>query len=104
MIQIRIQEVDGHIIGLHFSGHAYSNEPGKDLVCAAISSIAFGILNALEEMKPQQKLSLSNNAIDIEILDADMVTDTILRTAYIQCETVRNQNQGFIQIKKEKVK
>ncbi|EFC05683.1 hypothetical protein HMPREF9013_0288 [Bulleidia extructa W1219] len=104
MIQIRIREVDGHFIGLHFSGHAGSDEPGRDLICAAISSIAFGTLNALETMKPQQKLSVEENEIDIEVLNPDQVTDTILRTAYIQCETVRDQNQEFIQIKKEKVK
>ena len=55
-------------------------------------------------MKPQQKLSVEENEIDIEVLNPDQVTDTILRTAYIQCETVRDQNQEFIQIKKEKVK
>jgi len=47
MIQIRIREVDGHFIGLHFSGHAGSDEPGRDLICAAISSIAFGNVGLL---------------------------------------------------------
>ena len=83
MIQIRIREVDGHFIGLHFSGHAGSDEPGRDLICAAISSIAFGTLNALETMKPQQKLSVEENEIDIEVLNPDQVTDTILRTCLL---------------------
>jgi uncharacterized protein len=31
------------------SGHAYSGEPGHDLVCAAVSAIVFGSLNAFDQ-------------------------------------------------------
>jgi uncharacterized protein len=33
------------------SGHAYSGEPGHDLVCAAVSAIVFGSLNAFDQYK-----------------------------------------------------
>lgn len=32
------------------SGHAYSGDPGHDLVCAAVSAIVFGSLNAFEQV------------------------------------------------------
>ncbi len=31
--------------GFEISGHAYKDEPGKDLVCAAVSAISQGIIN-----------------------------------------------------------
>ena len=104
MIRIRVQEAGDQIIGLHFSGHAYSNDPGKDLVCAAISSIAIGVLNALEETCPGQDLLMNDNEIIIRIIQPTLVTNTILKVAYIQCDTVYQQNRKFIMIKKEKVK
>lgn len=32
------------------SGHAYSGDPGHDLVCAAVSAIVFGSLNAFDQV------------------------------------------------------
>ena len=48
------------------SGHAYSGEPGHDLVCAAVSAIVFGSLNAFDAYR-------SN------------VTSDVLRDGYVHC-------------------
>ncbi len=47
MIQIDVLTQDSKILKIEVSGHAYSGEPGFDLVCAGVSSIAVGALNAL---------------------------------------------------------
>lgn len=36
--------------GFEISGHAYSGEPGHDLVCAGASAIAFGSANAIGQL------------------------------------------------------
>lgn len=36
--------------GFEISGHAYSGEPGHDLVCAGASAIAIGSVNAIGEL------------------------------------------------------
>jgi uncharacterized protein YsxB (DUF464 family) len=49
MITVRIgRHADGSVAELRISGHAYSGEPGHDLVCAAVSGISFGMFNAIE--------------------------------------------------------
>ena len=51
MIQVSIGMCEEHIISLQCKGHAGYAEAGKDLVCAGVSSILFGALNALDEME-----------------------------------------------------
>jgi uncharacterized protein YsxB (DUF464 family) len=39
---------DDAIVAFQFEGHAQFDEPGKDLVCAAVSAISVGTVNAVE--------------------------------------------------------
>lgn len=52
MIKISIirNDADGNIEGFTLSGHAEFAEPGKDIVCAAVSGISFGTINAIETL------------------------------------------------------
>ncbi|KRG11448.1 ribosomal-processing cysteine protease Prp [Lederbergia galactosidilytica] len=48
MIQIRISHsADGDISGFTMEGHAQFADKGKDIVCAGVSAVAFGSLNAV---------------------------------------------------------
>ncbi len=50
MIKVLIDRIDGNPIGLDISGHAYFDEHGKDIVCAAISVLAQTCLMALNDV------------------------------------------------------
>jgi uncharacterized protein len=51
MIQIQIErDQQGRVNRLHMSGHAEFAEPGKDVVCAAVSSISICMTNAIEKI------------------------------------------------------
>lgn len=51
MVKIHIvRDKTGFIWEYTVEGHAYAGEPGKDLVCAAVSAIAYTGANALEEL------------------------------------------------------
>lgn len=38
------------IIRFTVSGHAFYNEPGKDIVCAGVSAVTIGAVNAIEKL------------------------------------------------------
>ena len=40
MIKVEVTKKNDHYSGAKITGHAYSDEPGKDLVCAAVSTLA----------------------------------------------------------------
>lgn len=52
MIKVTIirNQIDGYIEEFTLSGHAEFAESGKDLVCAAVSGISFGTINAVETL------------------------------------------------------
>ncbi|RCW66413.1 ribosomal-processing cysteine protease Prp [Saliterribacillus persicus] len=47
MIQVVINRVDQKIKAFEVSGHADSGPMGQDLVCAGVSAITFGAVNAI---------------------------------------------------------
>jgi uncharacterized protein YsxB (DUF464 family) len=51
MIAITIvRNVERAIIRFTVSGHAYYNDPGKDIVCAGVSAVTIGAVNAIEKL------------------------------------------------------
>ncbi len=50
MISIRVTEKAGEITSLVCRGHAGYAEEGRDIVCAAVSVLAFTCVNALESV------------------------------------------------------
>ena len=47
MIHVSMFRSQGDITGFEISGHAESGPYGHDLVCAAVSAVSFGVVNAI---------------------------------------------------------
>jgi uncharacterized protein YsxB (DUF464 family) len=52
MVQVLVVRENDAIMNIKISGHANAGPKGYDLVCASISSIATGALNALDAAYP----------------------------------------------------
>ena len=93
----------GSIIGIKISGHANAGPKGSDLVCASISSIATGALNALDAAYPDDvALSLSeipDAVIEIKVLKNHQNLQALLRMLYIQIQTLAENQSKYITIK-----
>jgi uncharacterized protein YsxB (DUF464 family) len=51
MIRILVERNDlGQVSRVLITGHAGYDDPGKDIVCAAVSGISIGLVNAIETM------------------------------------------------------
>ncbi|WP_372634667.1 ribosomal-processing cysteine protease Prp [Cohnella sp.] len=51
MIAITIVRNDEKaIVRFTVTGHAYYNDPGKDIVCAGVSAVTIGAVNAIEKL------------------------------------------------------
>lgn len=97
MTKVIIKESNEFIQSLEVFDHAYYNDE-NDVVCAGISTILFGGLNALIEM------GLDEN--DIEFADAyikinlnhDDVLQIVVKTMIIQLQTIAQQYNQYITI------
>jgi len=98
VIRVNCSESDGHITHLEVRGHADYAAHGEDLVCAGVSSIMFGLCNALDEIAGIETIKSDQNLITVHILKPDQTTDTIMRTGLIQLMTVEEQYSQFIKI------
>lgn len=45
---VRVSHLDRKIVSVEVKGHANFDKSGKDLVCAAVSAITIGTMNAIE--------------------------------------------------------
>ena len=47
-------EVSRHDGGISVKGHAHYAEPGKDIVCAAVSILVQNLIQSIEELTPDK--------------------------------------------------
>ncbi len=109
MIHVEIQSTeDRKSYGFEISGHAYSGDPGKDLVCAGASAIAFGTVNAINSIlqitpgiEQGEEGGFLSVVIDPSDLDSeiDAKLQIILQTMVTQVYTMVASYGEFIELK-----
>jgi uncharacterized protein len=105
MIRVHIRKTkEDMITHLSISGHAEYAIKGKDLVCAAVSAIGVGGLNALDKLTGESIVEkLNENSIVIDIIQVEDTQQNILKTMLYQLETVEHSYSKYIQITKQEV-
>lgn len=103
MIKVEVVRKNQNIQEIKISGHADSGPKGYDLVCAAVSSIATGALNALDQIASKDvQLELTENPdamIKIKVLQNKDDLQLLLNMLLIQLQTVQESQQKYIHIK-----
>ncbi|WP_374696804.1 ribosomal-processing cysteine protease Prp [Spiroplasma endosymbiont of Polydrusus formosus] len=100
MIKIIITKNEQKIKKIEITGHAKSAEYGKDLVCAAITGIVTGGLNAIDQIKPDSCESVvKERLINIIIKNDSADLQVMLQTIYYQFLTIYQQYQKFISVR-----
>ena len=103
MIKVEVVRKNQLIQEITISGHADSGPKGYDLVCAAVSSIATGALNALNQLASSDvQLELTEHPdamIKIKVLQNKDDLHLLLNMLLIQLKTVQESQQKYIHIK-----
>ena len=63
MIRVTVETVEHQYHSMTVVGHAETGESGFDLVCAGVSSILTGALNAFDEMDDDAHLIMSDEPL-----------------------------------------
>jgi len=92
------------ILRLTVSGHAEYDVRGKDLVCAAVSSITIGGCNALVELAEGTTSEIIEEGfVDISVTSLHPTQQMILKTLLYQLQTIEHSYKKYIKIKKQEV-
>lgn len=96
-IVIKTDESSKKITSIEVKGHSGKDVYGKDLVCAAVSAIVTGGMNALQDK--EYSFLLDEGHAYIKALDIPSDYDSVvLKTIQIQLETVKEAEPGFVKI------
>lgn len=102
MVKVEVNQNKNRIASIHISGHAYSADPGFDLVCAAVSSIGVGTLNALDELAHDDYdlvlIESDDPVIEIKEKNSNSVGNIVLETMLIQLKTLQESHPEHITI------
>ena len=98
MITITASRNNGKIIDLTVKGHAESAPKGKDLVCAAVSSILVGGCNALSNPNCYSIKLLPGDAEIKEKMHVNKHDYEVLEVMLIQLKTIEEANKKFVEI------
>ncbi len=104
MISVNIKRCRDAISEMVIQDHAGYREKGEDLVCAGVSSIAIGALNAIDLMKHDVCDLVMNDAyIQIAVKQNDREMQLLLEMLKIQLATVEERYPQYITITDQEV-
>lgn len=104
MTKVKITYQSNKIVKITVKGHAGFADKGEDLVCAGVSSIVFGTMNAIEEL-------CSNHCV-FDIIEANVSIvvkkdseklNTMLEMMVIQLLSIAESYPSYLKIEKEEV-
>ena len=107
MISVLIKEKQQQIIHITIKGHALSDEFGKDLICASVSTAITGIINEMmkKDFFKEGKgcYELNEGFADIIIYNSDREIQVVLETLEVTLDTMVENYGQFIKISKMEV-
>ena len=77
MIKIKVDKKNNKIEKISIIGHANFDNFGKDIVCAAVSSIAITTVNAIERID-KESISYTENPFEIKTLKENEIINILL--------------------------
>lgn len=103
MIKVEIKHQEDYIILMKVSGHALFDDFGKDIVCAGVSSVMVGLLNALD-LKTDYLVEIheDDQSMMVSTQQPNATGQMICEVGLIQLQTIANQFPKNIQIREVK--
>ena len=100
MIKIQINKTNDKYSSLVISGHSNYDEYGKDIICAGVSAIATGGLNALiNENKSKISYRVNDGYVNVEMLDInDDKLQLIMDVIVTQLKTIEESYKKYVKI------
>ncbi len=101
MIKAIFQADEDRYISLDVSGHAEYGEYGKDLICAAVSSIMFGFMNAIDDLEEDVKITQSENRITVVDHSGSKKVNDYFELVIMQLKTIEASYGDFIRVERK---
>lgn len=101
MIKVNIKAKDGNINSIKISGHAGYDVSGKDIVCAAVSSITITTINALIKLDKNAIDYVQNDDLTVIVKKHDEVTSVLIQNMIDLLQELEKDYKKNIKIYRE---
>ena len=101
MIKVIYEVKDNEYLDLEVSGHAEYDESGKDLICASVSSIIFGFMNALDALNEDIEIKQLTNKIKITNHSSSTIVQNYFELVMMQLKTIEESYGDFIKVERK---
>ena len=94
MIKVLYKTLNDRICSFEIKGHGNYAAYGQDVVCAAASLAAIGMINAINELVQERncRIDMQENKISVEVTDVyDGELQTILKTVQVQLKCLEEE-------------
>jgi len=98
MISVNVTFIGSDLQTLTVSGHANYDQYGKDIVCAGVSAVVTGGINALESELANIKIVNEENKLGVIVINSNEKIQIILKTILVQLETIETSYKKYIKI------
>lgn len=90
-----------HDNGITVSGHAGYAEPGKDIVCAAVSTLAQTLIASIEDLTQDQiTYVIQPGTVDIKHGNLSEQAQLLIDSFFIGCQMVAEQYPEYVRVTK----
>ena len=101
MIKIKIKKNKDIIEEVLITGHANYADYGKDIVCAAVSSIAITTCNAIISLEDSILVKEESGKLNIKILNDTDINQKLLDNMIVMFKELQSQYPKNIEIRNE---
>ena len=86
---------------IEVKGHAKSADYGKDLICASVSTIMFGFMNALDVLDEDVEIKQLTNKIVVENHSKSEMIQDYFELVMTQLKTLEVSYGSFIKVERK---
>ncbi len=108
MIRVTIRKKENEIVGFRSEGHAEYDDSGKDIICAAVSTLVINTINSIDQFTDDEYEvnEDENNALIDFCLTSDKPSReslVLLKSLWLGLSAVSVQNTEYLRILSEEV-
>ena len=101
MIKVNFRKKDNKVYEVVIKGHAKYDEYGKDIVCAAVSTMAITTINAILCLEDSIDFEENSGILKIKVLNDTEVVQKLLDNLYQELNEVHDMYPKNIEIRNE---
>ena len=101
MIKVIYEVNDDLYTYIEVKGHAESADYGKDLICASVSSIMFGFMNALDALDEDVEIKQLTNKIVVKNHSKSEMIQDYFELVMTQLKTLEVSYGSFIKVERK---